>query len=83
MFSSGLTTAQGEELYPSSHSIYSSLTLFMYMYICVQCRVVRNADPNFVWTLRRDDVLYRNRNMVASTIANHYAKASSFTTKVS
>ena len=79
MFSSGLTTAQGEELYPSSYSIYSSLTLFMY--ICVQCRVVRNADPNFVWTLRRDDVLYRN--MVTSTIANHYAKASSFTTKVS
>jgi tubulin monoglycylase TTLL3/8 len=44
------------------------------------CRAVRNADPNFVWTLRRDDSLYHN--LLPSAFANHFAKASSFTTKV-
>ncbi|CAI8014663.1 Protein monoglycylase TTLL8 [Geodia barretti] len=44
------------------------------------CRAVRNADPNFVWTLRRDDSLYTN--LLPSAFANHFAKASSFTTKI-
>ena len=46
-----------------------------------QSRAVRNCVPNFVWTLKRDDVLFRG--LTKDSMVNHFAKASSFTTKVS
>ena len=45
-----------------------------------QSRAVRNAVPNFVWSLKRYAHILRNLNK--DSLVNHFAKASSFTTKV-
>lgn len=61
-------------------SIANWVTTFASNLCSLQRRAVRNAIPNFVWTLRRDEGLYKTFDR--STFANHFAKASSFTTKV-
>ncbi len=46
----------------------------------VQSRAVRNAVPNFVWSLKRYDPVHHHLNK--DSLVNHFVKASSFTTKV-
>ncbi len=46
----------------------------------VQSRALRNAVPNFVWSLKRYDPAHHHLNK--DSLINHFIKASSFTTKV-
>ncbi|XP_070558365.1 tubulin monoglycylase TTLL3-like isoform X3 [Ptychodera flava] len=46
----------------------------------IMSRIVRNATPTFIWTVRRDSIDYKY--LRKDTIVNHYARNGSFTTKV-
>ncbi|KAK2165303.1 hypothetical protein LSH36_52g05018 [Paralvinella palmiformis] len=46
----------------------------------IMSRVVRNASPSFIWSVRRDVV--DPKALKKDQILNHYGKAGSFTTKV-
>ena len=47
--------------------------------LSLQCRAVRNSEPNFIWSLRRSDVA--PRYLKKDQIVNHFSGAW-FTTKV-
>ena len=42
--------------------------------------MVRNSDPFFIWTCRRDTINFRF--LRKETMVNHFAKNGAFTTKV-
>ena len=47
--------------------------------LSLQCRAVRNSEPNFIWSLRRSDIA--PRYLKKDQIVNHFSGAW-FTTKV-
>uniref|UniRef100_A0A452HLF7 Uncharacterized protein n=1 Tax=Gopherus agassizii TaxID=38772 RepID=A0A452HLF7_9SAUR len=48
-------------------------------FLC-QSRLVRNEETSFFWTIKKDAINYHNLH--CDQMLNHYAKTSSFTTKI-